>query len=137
MKQDILVEALEGREISPTAMRLLVLAELKNASVALSLADLEMTLDQADRTTIYRTLKTFEEKKLIHSIEDGTGSVKYALCESNCQCTPEFTHAHFHCNKCEQTFCLRNVHLPMLSLPKNFQAEQTSFVIKGCCDQCR
>ncbi len=137
MGQQNLIKELENRAISPTAMRLLVLDQLKKASVAMSLADLEIALDQADRTTIYRSLKKFEENKLIHSIEDGTGSVKYALCESNCQCTPEFTHAHFHCNNCEQTFCLRNVHLPDLSLPKNFVAENSSFVIKGRCDHCR
>ena len=81
--------------------------------------------------------KRFEENKLIHSIEDGTGSIKYALCESHCKCTPEFTHAHFHCTICEQTYCLRTVHVPEIPLPKNFQANQASFILKGFCDQCK
>ncbi|MGV4413506.1 Fur family transcriptional regulator [Chryseobacterium sp. T1] len=132
----VLENQLINRNIAPTAMRILVLEVLGKSKVALSLADLEVELDHADKVTIYRTLKKFEEHKLIHSIEDGTGSLKYALCESNCQCTPEFSHAHFHCNQCSQTFCLRNYHLPELSLPKNFLAEQTSFVVKGICDHC-
>ncbi|MDH2207223.1 transcriptional repressor [Empedobacter sp. GD03644] len=137
MQTEILNKTLQNRSINPTAMRLLVLDKLMNAEVALSLADLEIEMDQADRVTIYRTLKTFEENKLIHSIEDGTGSIKYALCESSCKCTPEFTHAHFHCNNCNQTFCLRNIHVPEINLPKNFEAEQSSFILKGICDQCK
>lgn len=132
----VLENQLTNRNITPTAMRILVLEVLQKSEVALSLSDLEVELDHADKATIYRTLKKFEEHKLIHSIEDGTGSLKYALCENNCQCTPEFSHAHFHCNQCNQTFCLRNYALPELSLPKNFLAEQTSFVVKGICDRC-
>ncbi len=137
MQTEVLIKRLKSRAINPTAMRLLILDKLMNTEVALSLADLETEMDQADRITIYRTLKKFEENKLIHSIEDGTGSIKYALCESNCKCTPEFTHAHFHCTMCNQTFCLRNIHLPEINLPKNFQAEQSSFILKGICDHCK
>ncbi len=137
MRTEILAKELKNRAINPTAMRLLILDKLMSSEVALSLADLEIEMDQADRVTIYRTLKRFEENKLIHSIEDGTGSIKYALCESHCKCTPEFTHAHFHCTICEQTYCLRTVHVPEIPLPKNFQANQASFILKGFCDQCK
>ncbi|QTV06576.1 Fur family transcriptional regulator [Faecalibacter bovis] len=136
MEADILANQLKERKINPTAMRLLVLDQLIKSDVAMSLVDLETLLDSADRVTIYRTLKKFEEKKLVHTIEDGTGSIKYAICESNCKCNTAFTHAHFHCTQCEQTFCLRNIHLPDIKLPKNFQAEQSSFILKGICDHC-
>ena len=136
METDILAQRLEDRKINPTAMRILVLNQLLQSEVAMSLVDLENVLDSADRVTIYRTLKKFEEKNLVHTIEDGTGSIKYAICESNCKCTTEFTHAHFHCTTCEQTFCLRNIHLPEIKLPKNFKAEQSSFILKGICDNC-
>lgn len=136
MQTKELTNLLKNRAINPTAMRLLVLDKLMQSNVALSLADLEFEMDQADRITIYRTLKKFEENKLIHSIEDGTGSIKYAICESNCKCTPEYTHAHFHCTSCNQTFCLRKIHLPEITLPRNFKVDQTSFTLKGICDQC-
>ncbi|MBS7334184.1 MAG: transcriptional repressor [Weeksellaceae bacterium] len=136
MEADILANQLKERKINPTAMRLLVLDQLIKSDVAMSLVDLETLLDSADRVTIYRTLKKFEEKNLVHTIEDGTGSIKYAICESNCKCNTAFTHAHFHCTQCEQTFCLRNIHLPDIKLPKNFQAEQSSFILKGICDHC-
>lgn len=137
MENSVLTAQLKNRKITPTAMRILVLEELMKAEVAMSLADLEFSLDPADRVTIYRTLKKFEENGLVHTIEDGTGAMKYALCESNCTCTPEFTHAHFHCNQCNQTYCLRHIHLPHISLPKNFTVEQSSFILKGICDHCK
>ena len=137
METAILTEQLKKKAITPTAMRLLILDQLSKSEVAMSVDDLELTLESADRVTIYRTLKKFEENNLVHTIEDGTGALKYALCETNCQCTTEFTHAHFHCNKCNQTYCLRNIQLPEIKLPKNFEAEQSSFILKGICDNCK
>lgn len=131
-----LEKKLKSREIHPTAMRILVLDELEKSDSALSLNELETHFEQADKTTIYRTLKTFQKHKLVHSIEDGTGSVKYALCDEDCECMPEQSHAHFHCNKCEATFCMKEFHLPKISLPKNFKAQETSLVIKGLCEKC-
>lgn len=131
-----LEKKLRSREIHPTAMRILVLDELEKSDSALSLNELETHFEQADKTTIYRTLKTFQKHKLVHSIEDGTGSVKYALCDEDCECMPEQSHAHFHCNKCGATFCMKEFHLPKISLPKNFKAQETSLVVKGLCEKC-
>ena len=76
----MLEKKLEDRNIKPTAMRLLVLRKLVESGSSISLSELDGKFEQADKATLYRTLKTFEDKKLIHSIDDGTGSVKYALC---------------------------------------------------------
>ena len=74
----MLEEKLENKDIKPTAMRVLVLRQLVESGAAISLKNLEAKFERADKATLFRTLKTFEDKKLIHSIEDGTGSVKYA-----------------------------------------------------------
>jgi Fur family transcriptional regulator, ferric uptake regulator len=136
MQVDILNKRLKDNKINPTAVRILVLNELINSKIAMSLNDLEIALDSADRVTIYRTLKKFEENRLVHTIEDGTGAVKYAICDLECLCTTEFTHAHFHCTKCNQTYCLRNIGLPEIHLPKNFKTEQSSLILKGICENC-
>lgn len=132
-----LEQILKSRKIQPTAMRLLVLKELQNSEHAVSLSELEALFEQVDKTTLYRTLKTFERNKLAHSIDDGTGSLKYALCDESCECLPEQSHIHFHCNKCGLTFCVRDYNLPKIQLPKKFKAEETSLVVKGLCDKCR
>ncbi|SEL97775.1 Fur family transcriptional regulator, ferric uptake regulator [bacterium A37T11] len=129
-------QTLLDRHIQPTAMRLLVLEELQKLQVAVSLNELEANFDRADRITLYRTLKTFQKNKLVHSIDDGTGSVKYALCSDQCECRPEEQHAHFHCNKCDLTICLNDFHLQRASLPKHFVMQEMNLVIKGLCDHC-
>jgi Fur family ferric uptake transcriptional regulator len=124
------------RNIKPTAMRELVLKVLTEQNVAINLTDLEQKFDNADKTTLYRTLKTFEENKLIHSIDDGTGSVKYALCKETCQCHPEDLHVHFLCTKCQQTYCLNDISIPSIELPVNFKLETINMVVKGICPNC-
>lgn len=129
-------ERLKSRNIKPTAMRELVLKILGEQDVAISLPELEQKFEKAERTTLYRTLKTFEENKLIHSINDGTGSVKYALCKETCQCHPEDLHVHFLCTKCQQTYCLNDISIPSIDLPTNFKLETINMVVKGICSNC-
>lgn len=126
-----------NKNVKPTAMRELVLDALLEQKVAVSLSDLEKKFDKADKVTLYRTLKTFEENKLIHSIDDGTGAVKYALCKETCQCHPEELHVHFYCLKCQHTFCLSDIPIPSISLPVNFSVKNINMVVKGVCANCK
>lgn len=124
------------KNLKPTAMRELVLEALMEQQVAVCLSDLEKMFDKVDKTTLYRTLKTFEKNKLIHSIDDGTGAVKYALCKETCQCHPEDLHVHFFCIKCQHTFCLNDIPIPSINLPVNFSLENVNMVAKGVCSNC-
>ena len=127
---------LNKNKIKPTTMRLLVLHKLVESRIALSLSDLENKFEKADKATLYRTLKTFEDKKLIHSIDDGSGSVKYALCEVGCECDPKDQHIHFHCIKCDETFCFTQTKVPVSNIPSGFKASDVSMVYKGICANC-
>ena len=131
-----LEEKLKEKQIKPTAVRLLVLEIFSTREAALSLSELEASFEKADRITLYRTLKTFEEKGLVHSIEDGTGATKYALCEEGCECAPEDLHVHFHCNSCKKTFCLPKVAIPSFQLPARFSLEEVNLMAKGICADC-
>lgn len=126
-----------AKQISPTAMRLLVLEFLLKQKSAISLSDLEKEFGHSDRTTLYRTLKTFEEKGMIHNIKDGTESVKYAICEADCKDGIHYDmHLHFYCTKCKELFCLPKTEMPQVNLPKNFQLEEVSLVARGICNTC-
>jgi len=132
-----LEQILKKNNVKPTAMRLLVLQFLLNKKSAISLTDVEEYFVKSDRTTLYRTLKTFVESELAHKIDDGTGITKYALCEENCHCEIETDlHLHFHCKLCNETSCLTDHKIPNISLPKNFIAEDVNLVVKGICDKC-
>jgi Fur family ferric uptake transcriptional regulator len=117
-------------------MRLLVLKQLIESDSALSLSELEHGFEKADKVTLYRTLKTFEEKKLVHSIDDGSGALKYALCEEGCECAPKDQHIHFHCESCEETFCLVQSKIPSIKIPSSFKVKSANMVFKGICANC-
>ncbi len=68
---------LESYNIKPTAIRLLVLKEILQSRNAINFYELEQKFDQVERSTLYRTLKIFEDSHLIHPISDGTGSGKF------------------------------------------------------------
>ena len=129
-------DILEGRNINPTAIRILVLRYLLENDQAVSLKLLESHFAHSDRSSLFRTLKTFEAQKLVHTIDDGSGITKYALCLENCQCEPKDQHFHFHCIQCEETFCLTNQHVPSIQLPTNFTLQQANLVLKGVCANC-
>ncbi|HET8859875.1 Fur family transcriptional regulator [Marivirga sp.] len=137
MKIRELEKNLQEKNIRPTAMRLLVLEALLGQEVAISLTDLEKEVEKSDRVTLFRTLKTFQENGLVHSIDDGTGAPKYALCEEGCECNIESDlHVHFHCHVCNETLCLPKYKIPEIKLPKNFISEEANLVVKGVCEKC-
>lgn len=131
-----LEKKLKIKKVRPTAMRLLVLKTLQQQNFALSLQDLETHFEKADKVTLYRTLRTFEEKGIIHSIEDGTGAKKYALCQEGCECSLEDMHVHFFCNSCKNTICLPKHGIPELNLPEGFLSIETDLLVKGVCQEC-
>jgi len=126
------------KQVKPTVMRLLVYKFLEKQFVATSLTDIELAFDKAERTTLYRTLKTFEKNGLVHKIDDGSGIAKFALCEEQCNCELETDlHLHFHCTNCNETQCLTEQKIPHINLPPGFKAIDANLVVKGICNKCK
>ncbi|WP_432411295.1 Fur family transcriptional regulator [Rasiella sp. SM2506] len=130
-------KTLENKKVRPTAMRVLIYKYLAEKKIAVALTNIENAFAKADRTTLYRTLKTFEEKGIVHQIDDGTGITKYALCENGCNCDIEQDlHLHFHCTNCNETVCLTQHKIPHINLPEGYLAEDVNLVVKGICEKC-
>ena len=105
---------------------------------ALSHGDIEKEISNSlDRVTVYRTLKTFLDKGLIHKVLDDEGSLKYALCNDACTTTGHHhhNHVHFKCTECGQTNCL-TVEIPGLKLPRGYQLEEINVLAQGICERC-
>ena len=128
---------LQAKNIRQTAMRQLVLKVFTEEKTAVSLPELEEKIERADKATLYRTLKTFELNKLIHKIDDGSGTTKYALCEDTCTCRPHDLHVHFHCSKCDKTYCLNDIPVPLIKLPVGFSLDKVNMVVEGICVNCK
>ena len=106
-------------------------------SYALSHGDIEKEIENnLDRVTVYRTLKTFLDRGLIHKVLDDEGSLKYALCKEACSTAGHHhDHVHFKCTHCGQTNCL-NVEVPNVRLPKGYRATESNLLIQGVCERC-
>ncbi len=131
-------DILAKHDLRKTAVRIQVLAYFLESDTAISHGQLEKEMEDTDRVTLYRTLKSFEETGIIHKAIDGTEVARYALCAGECEHHHhEDDHAHFHCGKCCETVCLDEVVVPMVNLPQGFQQESAHLIINGICEKCK
>jgi Fur family ferric uptake transcriptional regulator len=109
------------------------------ANGALAHGDIEKkTGEKFDRVTVYRTLQTFLEKGIIHTIPTSDNSVLYALCHDNCsEGHHHDNHVHFICTECGKTICLADVLIPEVKLPGGFLPHESQMVVSGLCKECR
>ena len=129
---------LKAHHLRITDCRLAIIREFLDKNIALSHSDLEDTLNKEfDRVTIYRTLKTFLEKDLIHKVLDDSGATKYAFCTHGEEAhAHNHEHVHFKCEKCEETICLEDISLPAIPLPKGFVKKEMNLLVQGICEKC-
>jgi Fur family ferric uptake transcriptional regulator len=135
--QKKILSILKEHQLKNTQFRRDVLKVFLSDKMALAHADLEEKLQDVDRITLYRTLKTFETKGIIHKAIDSGDKMKYAICAHGCtehQHVDE--HAHFHCENCDRTYCLDDVFLPSLKLPKGYTLKKAHLVLDGFCQEC-
>ena len=132
------IKLLEDNSLRKTTVRKKVLELFMKSKEALSLSDIEGEFEKLDRITLYRTLKTFENKGIIHRAVDGTNHPKYAMCIADCSEHSHYdNHAHFHCTSCGKTICLESVQVPKIpNLPEGFIVEDTALIISGKCEGC-
>lgn len=135
MKEEI-INFLQDSGISPTPVRIMVFKSLKESKFPLSLADLEISLESVDKSTISRTLTMFREHHIVHSFNDGSGSVKYEICNSFNEEVHDDLHVHFRCEKCGLTTCLTSIKIPEVNLPAGYEAKESNYIISGICSNC-
>ncbi len=136
--QQTIIDTLKRNQLSITDSRKKILELFAKANGALAHFDIEhQSGAEFDRVTIYRTLQTFVEKGIIHTIPSADNSIRYALCKEDCAGGHHHDdHVHFMCDSCGTTYCLDHVNVPQLDLPKGFRAVQTDVVVSGVCSKC-
>lgn len=129
---------LKRNQLSVTASREKILHLFLEQSGALAHGDIEKRAgEKFDRVTVYRTLQTFVEKGIIHTIPTADNSVRYALCKDNCEAGHHHDqHIHFVCSHCGQTFCLDDVVTPEIKLPPGYSTNHIEVVVNGICREC-
>lgn len=132
-----LEKILVNHELRKTPLRFKILSVLKDADYALSQPEIESKIEEdLDRITVYRTLKSFEEKGIIHRVFDIWGTAKFAFSVSSNESVNHTNHLHFNCTHCKNVFCLQSYSLPNLSFPKGFKPVQINLSAEGLCKEC-
>lgn len=131
-------ELLKRNSLSVTDSRKKILQLFLEQQGALAHGDIEKRAgEKFDRVTVYRTLQTFVDKGIIHTIPTADNSIRYALCKDECSAGHHHDHhIHFVCNNCNNTFCLDDVVTPEINLPKGYAAEHVEVVVEGICKNC-
>lgn len=128
-------EILHTHGLKNTGCRKYILGELLKSETAMSENELKVSYpDLFDRVTLYRTLKTLEDRSIIHRIVLNDNTVKYALNRHHHE--DEKLYSHFHCERCDEVLCLDGaVHFDA-ELPKGFVATAIFVVVEGLCGNC-
>jgi Fur family ferric uptake transcriptional regulator len=131
-------QLLRDHRLRRTSGRSAILGLFQRNAQALSHSDIEKRLASAfDRVTVYRTLKAFVDKGVLHKVLDDEGALKYALCKDDCSAVHHrHDHVHFKCNKCGETSCMEGSAIPLVHLPRGYQAVAMNLLIQGICNRC-
>ena len=132
-------DILRRNSLSITESRKKILNLFLNVPGALAHGDIERKAgEKFDRVTVYRTLQTFVEKGIIHTIPTTDNSVRYALCKDNCAGGHHHDdHVHFICLQCGTTLCLEEVVVPEIKMRRGFSINEIEVVVKGICLDCQ
>jgi Fur family transcriptional regulator, ferric uptake regulator len=132
-------DILKRNSLSVTGSREKILGLFLDQQGALAHGDIEKKAgEKFDRVTIYRTLQTFVEKGIIHTIPTADNSIRYALCKDDCKEGYHHDHhVHFVCTNCNITYCLDDVVTPELKLPKGYTSTHIEVVAEGICKNCK
>ncbi len=137
MDEKTCIELLTSHEIKPTANRIVVVRALAAAKRPMSLSELENEIITIDKSGIFRALTLFRKSHLVHTIEDGSDSVRYELCRGNHETGDNDMHVHFFCEQCHRTFCIEDVATPLVSLPAGYEMHSVNYMVKGICPNCK
>lgn len=134
-----LAQTLHHHKLRSTPIRRAVLEIMLDSPFALSGHEVEQLLPPGtDHITLYRTLRSLNDRGLIHQIIDGSDTTRYAACSIECSAEAHFdNHVHFKCTVCQHIFCLTQVAIPPVLLPNNFEAHARDYLLVGICGTCR
>lgn len=128
-------QILKQHNLKNTGCRKYIISELLKTESALSENEIKHSLpDLFDRITFYRSLKTLEEKGIIHRVILHDATLKYAL---NKDIVKNENHPHFHCVKCDEVVCLESEIAPPSNLPTGFSLDSAQVLFEGTCAHCK
>jgi len=127
---------LKAENLNNTKAQVLIMEELLKTKKPLSREDLAEKLapNSPDKATIYRIVERFCSRNLVHKAYVKGRAAKYELAHN---CTAKQCHPHFTCTNCGETFCLKDMFVPLIKgLKKGFVIRRQQVRIEGLCSLC-
>lgn len=131
------INILEANGIKPTTPRMLILNAMQGYNRAFTLGDLEKDLLDIDKSTIFRTINLFHEKKIIHNFDDGSGSVKYSVCGTTATAGPTTPTYIFIATTATKHFASKTWLYPPPSYPKAWKWKTPISLLKVIAENVR
>lgn len=131
-------DLLKNKSLRLTNFRKQVLQLFIDKAKSLTISEIEEALTEYDRITLYRTIKSFIKKGLIHEILMPGELKKLALCDVDCLQTNgqhDHKHVHFQCKTCNEVYCVDIPNAPQIVLA-GYQIEQLEIQAYGVCIDC-
>ncbi len=127
-------EDLLNAGIKPSYQRIkiyeFIIKNLTHPTVETVYKKLSKEIPTLSRTTVYNTLKLFEKKELIRSVNIEENEMRYD--------GQKHIHGHFKCTVCGEIFDFNyNYNDLEFSGLDDFVLNQTDVMIKGICKKCR
>lgn len=136
MKSSSIDKHLDRHGIRKTEIRRNLLRLFLSAHSSFSLQEIQTKVGKdCDRATVYRNLKYFVKKGLLHTVPDSS-TARYALSESGGNGHDEGRHIHFTCTNCGKTFCVDLLKSPEIKPQKGYNITGIEIHAKGICEFC-
>ena len=129
-----ITKLLLNSEIKPSYPRLRIYKFLDDnkvhPTVDFIFTELVDEIPTLSKTTVYNTLKLFEDKDLIYSINIGENEKRYEVIEHD--------HAHFRCISCDQIYDIPYETESLLGPDfRDFQVNKKEIFLSGICPKCK
>ena len=126
-------QLLKINRLSRTRGRQQILEVLARSNFPLSGKEIADALNNTvDRTTVYRTLNIFEEKRVVHKIlADNVWRYVLSLGKDDLE-----EHVYFKCIRCCRLICLPEVLVTDFELPEGYTKLENNILITGICREC-
>ncbi|CAL63070.1 putative ferric-uptake regulator [Herminiimonas arsenicoxydans] len=128
---------LRDTSLRSTAARIKVLAALLGAPYALSHQDVQDTLVDMDRVTLYRALDALTDAGLAHKIAGddrvfryNAGAEHLAAGSKNQILHQQHQHGHFKCTRCAKVFCIDNIDEKLLAADTQTQLNPSAVTLR-------
>jgi Fur family ferric uptake transcriptional regulator len=131
-------ELLKRHRLSSTTIREDMLKVFIESRSPISMNELKEKMKRdCDRVTLYRNLKSFTKKGILHEVYLDKQESRFVLPENILNPEMEYAeHLHFKCTKCDMVKCLTDQEIMDIALPEGFKMLEANFVVFGLCDNC-